>query len=206
VIVLGLILIALAVAAGALLFIATQPLTDTVTLEALGVQAKVVPLALLIAGAAVLVLLWLGLVMVRGSVRRKARRRRENKELERQAEREAEARRAAEARADDSRYGDRAAYREDDRRDYRADERADHRSRDGVPETAPPARFSDTRERPGDGWADDTPPGRHAATTTTATRLDETGPRTVDHDSPTVADRVMGRDEPHDAARDPRRP
>lgn len=168
-IVLGLILIVLAVAAGALLFIATQPLTDQVPLEALGVQAKVIPLVLLIAGAAVMVLLWLGLVMVRGSVRRKARRRREAKELERQAQADAEARRAAEARtadtrAEDTRYADRGDYREGDR----------------ATEPVRPARFADTRERPGDGWADDTPAGRHAAPTSTATRADEADGRATD--------------------------
>ena len=187
-IVLGLILIVLAVAAGALLFVAAQPLTDPVSLEALGVQAKVLPLVLLIAGAAVLVLLWLGLVMVRGSVRRKARRRRESKELALQAEREAEARRAAEARAEESRYADRGDDRYADRRDDRA------------AETVPPARFADTRRRPGDGWADDTPPGRHAAPATTATRVDATDTRTTD--SPTMADRLMGRDKHRDSRQD----
>ena len=180
-IVLGLILIVLAVAAGVLLFMATAPLTDPVELEALGVKAEVLPLALLIAGAAVLLLLWLGLVMIRGSVRRKARRRRENKELERQAQADAEARRNAEARAEEARTA-----------------------------TPVPARFADTRERPGDGWADDAPPGRHAAepatastTTTRADTRDATAelPTAKDPDAPTTADRVMGRDdrEPHRA-------
>ena len=179
-IVLGLILIVLAVAAGVLLFMATAPLTDPVELEALGVKAEVLPLALLIAGAAVLLLLWLGLVMIRGSVRRKARRRRETKELERQAQAEAEARRNAEARAEEARTA-----------------------------TPAPARFADTRERPGDGWADDTPPGRHAAapatasTTPRADSRDTTAelPTAKDPDAPTTADRVMGRDdrEPHRA-------
>lgn len=179
-IVLGLILIVLAVAAGVLLFMATAPLTDPVELEALGVKAEVLPLALLVAGAAVLLLLWLGLVMIRGSVRRKTRRRREAKELERQAQAEAEARRDAEARAAEARTA-----------------------------TPAPARFADTRERPGDGWADDTPPGRHAAApaaSTTATRADARDttaelPTAKDPDAPTTADRVMGRDdrEPHRA-------
>ena len=174
-IVLGLILIVLAVAAGALLFIATQPLTDPVALEALGVQANVLPLVLLIAGAAVMVLLWLGFTMIRGSVRRKARRRRESKELERQAEREAEARRAAEARAEEASV-------------------AQGRAADERPATVPAASYADTRERPGDGWADDTPSGRHAATNST-TRVDETATRTDDPQAPTRADRLMGRDE-----------
>ena len=184
-IVLGLILIVLAVAAGAVLFIATQPLTDPVSLEALGVQAKVLPLVLLIAGAAVLLLFWLGLVMVRGSVRRKARRRRESKELALQAEREAEARRAAEARAEEARLAD-------NRTGYRDDRAA---------ETLPPARYADTRERPGDGWADDAPTGRHAAPTTTATRVDDSDTRTTAQDSPSMADRLMGRDKNRDSGR-----
>ena len=98
-IVLGLILIVLAVAAGALLFVGTQPLTEPVDLEAVGVTASVLPLVLLIAGAAVMLLFLLGLAMIRGSVRRKTRRRRESKELERKAEHEAQARREAEKRA-----------------------------------------------------------------------------------------------------------
>lgn len=124
-IVLGLILIVLAAASGTLLFLAAQPLTDPVELEAMGVQASVLPLVLLIAGAAVMLLLWLGLVMIRGSVRRKTRRRRESKDLERQAEREAQGRRDAESRT--------AA----------------------APAPAPAARFADTRQRPDDGWAED---------------------------------------------------
>jgi hypothetical protein len=193
VIVLGLILIVLAVAAGALLFVATQPLTEPVELEALGVQATVLPLVLLIAGAAVMLLLWLGLVLIRGSVRRKTRRRREAKELERQAQQEAEARRAAEARAEEAR----------------------------ATAPVPAARYADTRARPGDGWADDTPAGRHAApvgaTSAGATRVDErpvaddtrtmtdarttssTGPDSTGSDS-TKADQVMGRDD-HESGR-----
>ena len=79
-ILLGLILIVVAVGIGTPLVLATQPLTEPVALEAAGLQVSVLPLALLIAGAAVLLLFWLGLVMIRSSVRRKARRRRETKE------------------------------------------------------------------------------------------------------------------------------
>jgi hypothetical protein len=184
VIVLGLILIVLAVAAGALLFVATQPLTEPVELEAVGVQASVLPLVLLVAGATVMLLLWLGLVMIRGSVRRKTRRRREAKELERQAEREAEARQAAEARAEEARAAQHRASEERAAEERAADERATT--------TVPAARFADTRSRPGDGWTDETPPGRHAATTT-ATPADEATTRT-DEATPTPADRLMGRD------------
>ena len=98
-ILLGLILIVVAALAGTVLFLAAQPLTEPIELVAFGVRASMLPVALLIAGAAVMLLLWLGLAMVRASLRRGARRRREAKELQRQAEREAAARREAEAHA-----------------------------------------------------------------------------------------------------------
>jgi hypothetical protein len=183
VIVLGLILIVIAVAAGGLLFIATQPLTDPVQLETPWLQASVLPIVLLIAGAAVMLLLWLGLVMIRGSVRRKARRRRENKELERQAEREAQARREAEKRAAAAPVAAAAA-------------------------PTPAARYADSRERPRDGWAeDDNSGGRHAApvaatpsTRGETRRLDAEQARDTgqaldtDTDSPSTADRLIGRE------------
>lgn len=87
-ILLGLIIVLLAIAAGGLLYLATQNLTNPVDLEAGGYQVGATPLALLIAGAVVMLLLWLGLAMIRGSLRRKSRRRREAKEAQRQAENE----------------------------------------------------------------------------------------------------------------------
>jgi len=88
VILLGLIIVLLALAAGTLLYLATQNLSDPIELEAAGFAISATPLALLIAGAAVMLILWLGLAMIRGSLRRKTRRRREAKEAARAAENE----------------------------------------------------------------------------------------------------------------------
>jgi hypothetical protein len=86
VILLGLILVIIALAAAVLLFLATDTLTTPIDLEAVGFKVGMTPLALLIAGAAVMLLLWLGLALIRGSVRRRSRPRREAKEAQRQAE------------------------------------------------------------------------------------------------------------------------
>lgn len=222
-ILLGLILIVVAVGIGTLLVLATQPLTEPVALEAAGLQVSVLPLALLIAGAAVLLLFWLGLVMIRSSVRRKARRRRETKELQRQAELDAQARRDEEARR----------------------EAAERREAEARPAAAPVPAQTSTDSRPGsdDDWgtesgtrhhrdtssdtavmesappvtADDRSTGRHASDVgvdsrpeaessseagsarqpsprTTAVNRDATATESASDSSPTVADRVMGRD------------
>ncbi|HET8765866.1 MAG TPA: hypothetical protein VFM86_00930 [Pedococcus sp.] len=84
--VLGLLVVIVAIAAGVLLFLATQSLTTPVNLDAAGISVGMTPLALIIAGAVVLLLLWLGLALLRGSARRRARPRREAKEAQRQAE------------------------------------------------------------------------------------------------------------------------
>jgi membrane protein implicated in regulation of membrane protease activity len=86
VLVLGLLVVIVAIAAGVLLFLATQSLTTPVNLDAAGISVGMTPLALIIAGAVVLLLLWLGLALLRGSARRRARPRREAKEAQRQAE------------------------------------------------------------------------------------------------------------------------
>ena len=65
-IVLGLILVLLAVGAGVILFLTTDSLTTPVDLEFAGYSWGMTPLALLITGAAVLLILWLGLAMIRG--------------------------------------------------------------------------------------------------------------------------------------------
>lgn len=87
-ILLGLILIVIAVGAGVALFLAASPVKDAVMLNFWGVtQVKVLPIGLLIAGAVLVLLLWLGWTLLRATVRRRARRRREAKEAV--AEREA---------------------------------------------------------------------------------------------------------------------
>lgn len=85
-IVLGLILVIVAIAGAVLLFLGTQSLTTPVDLDAAGIKVGLTPLALLIAGAIVMLLLWFGLGMMRGSMKRKRRPGREAKEAQRQAE------------------------------------------------------------------------------------------------------------------------
>ena len=68
---LGLILVAVAVAAGVLLVLGAQPVSTPVDLDLSILKVSLTPLGLLVAGAAVLLLLWLGLAMIRGSVKRR---------------------------------------------------------------------------------------------------------------------------------------
>lgn len=211
-IVLGLLLILLAIGLGTVLFLATVELSDPVRVEAFGIRADVLPLGLLIAGAAVMFLLWLGLVMLRLSVRHKARRRRETKELQRQTEREAEARREAEEQARtappvpaqrfaatdadetreprsprDSERGPRSESRSDLREDRGRSTAAGDASRD---ETRPADRTDGPADRTdgpaGDAAADDRRPDE-------GTDPRPGAPRSASE--PTVADRVMHRDE-----------
>lgn len=98
-ILLGIILIVLAIGAGAILFIAASPITETTRLEAYGVDLDLTPLYLLIVGAGCLLLLWFGWSVLVSSVRRRSRRRREAKEADRLANEDRMAReRAAEER------------------------------------------------------------------------------------------------------------
>ncbi|MFC8504618.1 hypothetical protein ACFUC1_19875 [Pedococcus sp. NPDC057267] len=84
---LGLILAIIAIGAGVLLVLGTQSISTPVKMDFPGFPSvEMTPLALVIAGAAVLLLLWLGLGLIRGSVRRRSRPRREAKEAQRQAE------------------------------------------------------------------------------------------------------------------------
>ncbi len=79
-IILGLILVLLAVAAGILLFEGTRALTDGVDIDVLNGTVSLPPLALLITGAAVITVFWLGWALMRGGMRRSSRRRRDAKE------------------------------------------------------------------------------------------------------------------------------
>jgi uncharacterized membrane protein YciS (DUF1049 family) len=214
VILLGLILIVVAVAAGTVLVLATQSLTEPVELAAGGFQVSVVPLILVIAGAAVLFVLWLGLAMVRGSIRRKTRRRKEAKEAQRQAELEAEARREEEARrADEARREEEIRREAEERAQREAEERraADERWQQtpaagtaagtaagagagagaGEHEShhhgqAGPAGGDTAVMEPAVGEQQEA--GRHAADTRADSTSEGETPR------PTTADRIMGRD------------
>lgn len=79
-IILGLILVLLAVAAGILLFEGTSALTDGVDIDVLNGTISLPPLALLLTGAAVISVFWLGWALIRHGVKRGSRRRRQAKE------------------------------------------------------------------------------------------------------------------------------
>jgi type VI protein secretion system component VasK len=91
---LGVILVLLAAAAGVLLVVGTAQITDTVDITMLGGTLSLPPLTLLITGMVVISLFWLGWAMLRSGLRRGKRRRVEAKE----AAASAEARRAEDER------------------------------------------------------------------------------------------------------------
>jgi hypothetical protein len=105
VIVFGLILVLLALAAGVVLFLATQSLTNPVNLELAGYHWGMTPLALLITGAVAMLLFWFGLGMIRGSAKRRRRPIREAKDAERQAQLEESIRADERARAEETHQG-----------------------------------------------------------------------------------------------------
>ena len=85
-VVVGVVLVLLAAAAGVLLVVATGQLTDTVDIPVLGGTLSVPPLTLLVTGMVVITLFWLGWALLRGGVRRGKRRRVEAKEAATAAE------------------------------------------------------------------------------------------------------------------------
>ena len=84
-ILLGIILILLGLALGAVLVLATQGETQHLQLDQGPISINVHPLWLVVGGALAMLLVWWGWAAIRGSARRKVRTRKENKELERQA-------------------------------------------------------------------------------------------------------------------------
>ncbi|HYN30077.1 MAG TPA: hypothetical protein VES95_09430 [Dermatophilaceae bacterium] len=83
---LGVLLLLLAAVAGALLFVATASLTDGVDIGILGGTVSLPPLALLITGAVVITVFWLGWALLRTGVRRGTRHRKEARQAATQAE------------------------------------------------------------------------------------------------------------------------
>jgi hypothetical protein len=88
VILLGLILIIVAVGVAGWLYTSTESMSNRSDLDAFNVAVGMTPLQLVIAGAVVVLLLWLGLILVRSGAVRSSRRRRERKEEARRAEEE----------------------------------------------------------------------------------------------------------------------
>ncbi len=97
-ILLGVILVLLAAAAGVVLVAGTAQLTDSVEIDVLGGTLGIPPLTLLITGMVVISIFWLGWALLRSGLRRNKRRRVEAKEAEaaREAERAEEQRRMQE--------------------------------------------------------------------------------------------------------------
>ena len=95
---LGVILVLLAAAAGVVLVAGTAQLTDSVEIDVLGGTLAIPPLTLLITGMIVISVFWLGWALLRGGLRRSRRRRVEAKEAAtaREAERAEEQRRMQE--------------------------------------------------------------------------------------------------------------
>lgn len=169
----GIILILLAILAGVLLFMGTASITDRVTVDMPIGTLELPPLTLLIMGAVVITVFWLGWALFRSGIRRSSRRRKEAKEASRQAE----ARRVeAEQRAQDE-YAARERELADER--ARADAEADrlrHEADDRVAEqhlaTETARRRAEVAERqlrdtpgvptdrPGDGRPGIDPPTR----------------------------------------------
>jgi hypothetical protein len=149
---LGVILVILAVAAGVVLFAGTAQLTDTVDIGVLGGTLSLPPLTLLVTGMIVISLFWLGWALLRSGLRRGKRRRLEAKE----AAAAAEARRVEEERRLKAEFAARERELLDDRRREQAGDEtrlADTRT------DADPATPVDDRRRD-DGRADS---GRSAA-------------------------------------------
>ena len=101
----GLLFVLVAIAAAVLLVMGALPIDTTSSLEPGIFKFELTPLALLIAGAAVMLLLWLGLGMIRGSVKRRRRPAREAKETQRRAELEESIRADERARAEETHQG-----------------------------------------------------------------------------------------------------
>lgn len=101
-ILLGLLLVLLAAGLAVWLVLGSQSITTPVDLHTAGVHISFTPLFLLAAGAAILLLFWLGLALIRGSVRRRRRPAREAKETRRQAEIEENIRADERSRAEET--------------------------------------------------------------------------------------------------------
>lgn len=82
----GVLLVLLAAAAGVVLITGTARLTDSVEIDVLGGTLSIPPLTLLITGMVVISVFWLGWVLLRGGLRRAKRRRVEAKEAAAAAE------------------------------------------------------------------------------------------------------------------------
>jgi voltage-gated potassium channel Kch len=150
--VLGLILVLVAAGAAILLFEATRGIDEGVPLEAYGLSATVLPVGLLIAGAAVVATLWLGVVLLRATIRRTVRRRREAKETRAEAQAAHRREEAAAEDHDDARRHSPAAPLVPARRSSRRTEAAEQAASPTSREPTRPTHRGD-QTQPGDDSA-----------------------------------------------------
>lgn len=87
-IILGLLLLLVAVGAGAVIYVGTADMHGQIHMAVLGFSIGLTPLALAVAGATIVLLLWLGFAVLRFGARRNARKRRDAKERGRVAQEE----------------------------------------------------------------------------------------------------------------------
>lgn len=114
---LGVLLVLVAAGAAVWLVLGSQAVTAPVNLHTAGLKIGMTPLALLVAGAVILLVLWVGLALIRASVKRRRRPAREAREAQRQAELEENIRADERARAEEthrSAVAERDRVREDE--------------------------------------------------------------------------------------------
>lgn len=99
---LGLLLILIAAGLAVWLVLGSQSLHTPINLDTPGFKIGMTPLALLIAGAVILLVFWLGWALIRASVRRRRRPVRESKEEQRRAELEENIRADERSRAEET--------------------------------------------------------------------------------------------------------
>jgi membrane protein implicated in regulation of membrane protease activity len=102
VVLLGLLLILIAAGLAVWLVAGSQSLHQTINLNTPGFKIGMTPLALMVAGAVILLVFWLGWSLIRASVRRRRRPVRESKEEQRRAELEENIRADERSRAEEA--------------------------------------------------------------------------------------------------------
>jgi len=181
---LGVILVLLAAAAGVVLVAGTAQLTDSVQIDVLGGTLSIPPLTLLITGMVVISVFWLGWALLRSGLRRSKRRRVEAKE----AAAAAEARHVEEQKQMQAEFATReqALVEERRRREEAESLVADQRATTtGQPVAADTIRASDSTRatEPTTRATESTPPAtgsRTGSTTETVREPSDAGPRQGD--------------------------
>ncbi len=143
-IVLGVLLILLALGAGAATYLAAFPLGQRTEVDAFGVTIGLTPFQLVVLGAAIVLVLWWGWAILRRGIRHSARRRRERKATLQDAEqRRVETERTAEEKLREQRLATEAARRRADAAEARAHSTGEPGGRPGTGDPDPGDRMSD---------------------------------------------------------------